>query len=155
MVNQTTVNPNLATMEPSPGSMVGNIAEFGNDIATLVELQAKLALYDSKECIHRATFPIIFLIAGGVVALTSLPILFGGLAGLLSAFTTIPLWGSCLIVAAVAILIAAIVAFLSYREAFSSISSFRRSSEELTRNLSWVRTVLVHSGRAAATRPKN
>ena len=140
-------------MEPSPGSMVGNIAEFGNDIATLVELQAKLALYDSKDCIHRATFPVIFLVAAAAVALSTLPVMLLGVAGLLFTFTAIPLWGSCLIVAAVALIVAGIVAYLSYREAFSSINSFRRSSEEFTRNLSWVRTVLVHSGRGMS-KPK-
>ena len=154
MDNQTTVNPNLATMEPSPGSMVGNIAEFGNDIATLVELQAKLAAYDSKECISRATTPLIILVVGAVVALSSVPVLLLGLAGLLAALTPVPLWGSCLIVAAVALVVAGLVGYLSLREATGSIQSFRRSSEEFTRNLSWVRTVLVHSGRAVS-RPKS
>ncbi len=83
MANQTSVNPDLASMEPSPGSMVGNIAEFGNDIATLVELQAKLAAYDAKECVSRAVWPIIFLAAGAAVALSSLPILLLGTADLL------------------------------------------------------------------------
>lgn len=133
--------------------MVGNIAEFGNDIATLVELQAKLAVYDSKECISRATYPLIALVMVAAVALSCLPVLLLGTAGLITTFTTIPLWGSCLIVAAVAIVIAGLVGFLSLREAMGSIHSFRRSAEEFTRNLSWVRTVLVHSGRAAA-RPK-
>ena len=130
--------------------MVGNIAEFGNDFATLVELQAKLALYDSKECVSRATFPVVFLGVGAAVALSSLPVLLLGLAGLLSMFTTIPLWGSCLIVAGIALLIAGLVGFLSYRKVAGSVHSFRRSSEEFTRNLSWLRTVLVHSGRVAS-----
>ena len=153
MANQTSVNPDLATMEPSPGSMVGNIAEFGNDIATLVELQAKLAAHDTKECVARVTYPAIILGAGAVVILASIPVLLLGLADLLARLTGLPDWGSRLIVAAVAMVVAALVAFLSYREALNSVNSFRRSTEEFTRNLSWVRTVLVHSGRAAA-RPK-
>ena len=153
MANQTSVNPNLANMEPSPGSMVGNIAEFGNDIATLVELQTKLALYDAKECVGRAVLPLILLLAGGAVALASLPILLFGAASLLTTLTALPLWASLLIIASAALVIAGLVAFLSYREAAGSITSFRRSAEEFTRNLSWVRTVLVHSGRAVS-RPK-
>lgn len=153
MANQTSVNPDLATMEPSPGSMVGNIAEFGNDIATLVELQAKLAAYDAKECVDRVVFPTIALAAGAAVALSSIPILLLGTADLLARLTGLPDWGSRLIVAGLALAVAGLVGFLSYRVAIASISSFRRSAEEFTRNLSWVRTVLVHSGRAAS-RPK-
>lgn len=153
MANQATVNPDLSSMEPSPGSMVGNIAEFGNDIATLVELQAKLAAHDAKECVGRATLPVVLLAAGGAVALASLPLLLLGMADLIARLSGLPDWGSRLIVAAVALGGAAIVAFVSYKEAIGSITSFRRSTEEFTRNLSWVRTVLVHSGRAAA-RPR-
>lgn len=134
--------------------MVGNIAEFGNDIATLVELQAKLAAYDAKECVSRAVWPIIFLAAGAAVALSSLPILLLGTADLLARLSGWPEWVSRLVTAVVALAIAGLVAFLSLREATSSVNSFRRSTEEFTRNLSWVRTVLVHSGRAVS-RPKN
>lgn len=153
MANQTSVNPDLATMEPSPGSMVGNIAEFGNDIATLVELQAKLAVHDTKECVSRVTYPAVALIAGAAIILSSIPILLLGLADLLAKLAGVQDWASRLIVAGIAIGVAGLVAFLSYREAMNSVTSFRRSTEEFTRNLSWVRTVLVHSGRAAA-RPK-
>ena len=154
MVNETSVNPDLATMEPSPGSMVGNIAEFGNDIATLVELQAKLAVHDTKECVGRITYPAVVLAAGAVIIVSSIPILLLGLADLLAKTMGLQDWASRVIVAVVAMVVAALVAFLSYREAVSSITSFRRSTEEFTRNLSWVRTVLVHSGRAAS-RPKH
>ena len=153
MVNQTSVNPDLATMEPSPGSMVGNIAEFGNDIATLVELQAKLAAYDAKDCVGRATYPLIVLVAGGAVVLSSVPVLLLGLAAAVASFFAVPEWGARLIVGGVAMAVAGLVAYLSYREAIGSITSFRRSTEEFTRNLSWVRTVLVHSGRGMS-RPK-
>ena len=149
MVNQTTVDPNLATMEPSPGSMVGNIAEFGNDFATLMELQGKLALHDSKECLSRATWPVVILVVGAAVILSCLPILLLGAADLLSTYSTLPLWGSRLSVGGATLVITAIVAYIAYRLAMNSILSFRRTSEELTRNLSWLKTVLIHSGRAA------
>ena len=147
------MNPGPAETEPPAGGVVGNIAEFGNDIATLVELQAKLAAYDAKECVGRATLPLVLLAAGGAVALASLPILLLGVADLVARLSGLPDWGSRLIVAAVSLAAAAVVAFISYKEAIGSITSFRRSTEEFTRNLSWVRTVLVHSGRAAG-RPK-
>ena len=149
MVNQTTVDPNLATMEPSPGSMVGNIAEFGNDFATLVELQANLAAYDAKECISRATWPVVVLVAGTAVILSCLPVLLLGAADLLSTFTRLPIWGSRLAVGGITLVVAAVGTFVAYRLATKSMDSFRRTSEELTRNLSWLKTVLVHSGRAA------
>ncbi|MHC5539720.1 phage holin family protein, partial [Singulisphaera rosea] len=45
--------------------------------------------------------------------------------------------------------VAAVFATLRFTRSFES---FRRSREEFTRNLSWIRTVLVYSGRAAPRR---
>ena len=132
--------------------MVSNIADFGNDIATLAELQAKLTLLDAKEAATRATTPAIALGAGLVLALGSLPVILLGLADLIASKTSLSAGAAQLIVGLVTLLLAAGIAFLGLRGSLGSLTSFRRSTEELTRNLSWIRTVLVYSGRGAGKR---
>ena len=55
---------------------------------------------------------------------------------------------AALLTAAVAAVVAAIVAAVSLKRLLGSLDSFRHSREELARNISWIRTVLVHSGRS-------
>lgn len=139
--------------EASAGSMVGNIAEFGNDVATLAELQAKLAVLDAKDCLGRVTLPVIVLGAGAALALGSIPVVLIGLAGLIASWTGLSAGAVQLIVGLASLVAAGVVAFLAFKESLRSLESFQRSNEELVRNLSWIRTVLVHSGRTVA-RPR-
>ncbi len=139
--------------QPQATGLVGNIAEFGNDVATLVELQAKLAVHDAKDCVGKATLPVILLVGAAAVALGSVPILLLGAASLLARSTSLTPGAAQLLVAVAALAIAGVTAFLAWRSFGTSLESFRRSREELVRNISWIRTVLVHSGRMAS-RPR-
>ncbi len=139
--------------QASPASMVGNIAEFGNDVATLAELQAKLAAYDAKDCLAKATTPAILLGVGVAFALGSIPVLLIAVADLIAGAAQISPGAARLIVGLVTLGAAGAVGYLSFRALLGSVDSFRRSREELTRNVSWIRSVLLHSGRAAA-RPR-
>jgi len=142
-----------STGQAAPGSVVGNIAEFGNDVATLAELQAKLTMHDAKECLARATIPLIVIGLAVALALGSVPVVLIGLADLIARGTGLSPEAARLIVGIVALGLAGLAGFLALRGSLRSLESFRRSNEELARNLSWVRTVLVHSGRSIA-RPK-
>lgn len=136
----------------SPLTVVGNIADFGNDIASLAELQAKLTLLDAKDAVARATTPLIVLVAGGALALASLPVILMGVAGVVASASKLSNPVALLVVGLVALVIAVVVALIGLKGSASSLTSFRRSSEELTRNISWVRTVLVYSGRGPGKR---
>jgi hypothetical protein len=57
-----------------------------------------------------------------------------------------------LIVGLVALLLASLACLFGARGSVQSLDSFRRTREELTRNLSWIRTVLVYSGRPGGKR---
>ena len=136
----------------SPLTMVSNLADFGNDIATLAELQAKLAAHDAKECAGRAAVPVVALVLGGIVALGSIPVILIGLADLIATYTKLSAGATQLIVGLAALALAGIGAFVGMKGATRSLDSFRRSREELVRNMSWIRTVVVFSGRNAGKR---
>jgi hypothetical protein len=154
MADQASVSQAKGTQsQPSAGSMVGNLAEFGNDVATLAELQAQLAVHDAKDCVGRATIPLIVVGAGAALGLASLPVILLGLADLIARGTGFSAGLVQFIVGLVALAGAGVAAYLALKASLRSLESFRRSHEELSRNISWIRTVLVHSGRSIA-RPR-
>jgi len=126
--------------------VVGGIAEFGNDIATLVELQAKLAGADLKESLEKALVPIVLIVIGACSILGAVPVVLFGVAELVAAALKIGTGWALLLTGAVALAIAATVVVVSVLRIPSCFSSLRRSREELTRNLAWIRTILVYSG---------
>lgn len=153
MADQATVSrQNGSNQQASPLTLVGNIADFGNDIATLAELQAKLTLLDAKEAASKAVTPLILLGGGLAVALGSLPVVLIGLADMIARAAKVPAGTAQLVVGLVALALGGLVAYLGLKGSTRSLGSFRRSSEELTRNISWIRTVLLYSGRSGGKR---
>ena len=129
-------------------NVLESLSELGGDIASLVELQAKLTAIDLKEATTRATLPTTTLVVAGTVLIATLPVLMIGIAFLLASAFAISQGTALLITGLVFALIAAVVAWLATVQVLKSLESFRRSREELTRNVSWIRTVLAQSGRS-------
>ena len=154
MADQATVSRNNGATQPhaSPLTLVSNIADFGNDIASLAELQAKLTLLDAKDAASKATLPVILLGGGVALALGSLPVILIGLADVLADALKVPGGVMQLGVGLMALVMAGVVAYIGLKGSTTSLGSFRRSSEELTRNLSWIKTVLIYSGRSGGKR---
>lgn len=136
----------------SAENMVGSVADFGNDVATLAELQLKLAALDFKETAARALIPLALVLVGLVVILGSVPVAIGGVSLLIAQATGLALGWALLLTAIVTLGLAALVVVVAGRKLGASLEGFRRSQEELVRNISWIRTVLVHSGRAVPRR---
>jgi hypothetical protein len=132
--------------------VVGGLAEFANDFATLAELQAKLTALDAEECVARIKWPLAAIGAGVVFILGALPVALLGLAQVLAAALHIGIGWATLLTAGVVLLASAAVIALSLRGFATSFSCFRRSREELIRNLNWIRTVLLYSGRSLPRR---
>jgi len=157
MVDQASVKGEHAHPHPSGNGapeqqVVGGITGFGSDIATLAELQAQLAAADLKESLQKAILPLTLLVAGVICVIGALPIALLGVASLLAAALKISAAWAMLMTGGVVMGVALIVMALSALRIGPSFSSFRRSREELTRNLAWIRTVLLYSGRSPKRR---
>jgi len=134
------------------GSVVGSVAGFGNDVASLIELQAKLAALDLNEAVRQGTLPLVIGAVGLAFLGASLPVLLIGVAYLLATALAIHLGWALLLTAGVALLASVSLVITAGSRLGRSLGTFRRSREELVRNLSWLRTVLVLSGRPAPRR---
>jgi len=134
------------------GRVVGGLADFGNDVATLAELQGKLALIDLKECLDKALIPLALMAVGLVVILGAVPVVLLGAADLVATALKIGPGQAKLLTGGGVLVLAATVAILAALRIGPSLSSFNRSREELSRNLAWIRTVVLYSGRSVPRR---
>jgi len=75
-----------------------------------------------------------------------------GVAELLVSAFTIPERWALLLVGVVALAAAVALVAIAGAQFSRSFESFRRSREELIRNLSWIKTVITYSGRSVAQR---
>ena len=142
------MNGNAANTINAPAEgVVESITEFINDISTLGELQVKLAAIDLKEASGRATTPVILLVVGVLLLLAGVPVILLGVADLIAS-AGLSQGLARLLTGVLALALAGVLAWVALKGLNHSFTSFRRSKEELTRNLSWIKTVVVYSGRA-------
>jgi len=132
--------------------VVGGITGFGSDIATLAELQAQLAVSDLKESLQKALLPLALFVVGMICVIGALPVALLGVASLVAVALKISSAWAMLLTAGVVLAVALVLVAVSTSKIGPSFSSFRRSREELARNLAWIRTVLLYSGRNAPRR---
>jgi uncharacterized membrane protein YqjE len=153
MADQATLNggPRVRINSPLIEGVIGNLAEFGGDITTLAELQAKLAVIDLKEGGARAAVPTAALAASAALALGGLPVLLFGVAELIHQYGGMKLGWALVLTAVVALIVAGIVGAVAALRLSRCFESFRRSREELQRNISWIKTVLAYSGRSSVS----
>ena len=129
-----------------------SVSQLGSDVLTLVELQAELLQVDLKEWTSGIVKAMIALVVGLVVLLASLPVLLIALGYVLDATTTLPLWACMLIAAGCGILMAGICAGIGVWLMKRDKGALSRFKSELSRNVRWIKEVLSHPSRAAATR---
>jgi hypothetical protein len=127
--------------------VIGGVSSLGNDLATLATLQARLAALDLRESMEHATPSLIGLVILGTIAAASVVVGLAGLSLWLATVLQVQAGIVMMVVALAGLVIAGAVSFFLARSLAASFSYFRRSQEEFERNLAWVKTTLVHSGR--------
>jgi Putative Actinobacterial Holin-X, holin superfamily III len=137
---------------PCPGDMVTNVAEFGENLLNLAELQARLVALELKQDVQTVKINAPVILGGAVLGIAGLPIVLAGIAELLVSELGMRRGFALLGVAVVVLAIAgASIAFAAIRLR-RSVVGFPLTTEEFTRNLNWVRTILRHSGRSTRGR---
>jgi uncharacterized membrane protein YdjX (TVP38/TMEM64 family) len=150
MADEATVSNGAKVRVNSPivEGVIGNIADLGSNLVTLGELQAKLAACDLRESAARAAVPVGLTTLGALLITAALPVALIGAADLLASATGLSVGVSLLLCALASCLLGALIAFLAGRTIGRSFESFRRSNDEFSRNLAWVKTVLSQSGKS-------
>jgi hypothetical protein len=138
--------------QAGPGNVVSGVAEFGENLLTLAELQARLVALELQQNLEAAKIPVPVILAGAVLAVVSLPLVLAGIAELLVSELGMKRGYALLGVAVVALAIAGTAIAFAAGRFRRALAGFAISREEFARNLNWVRTVLLHSGRAARPR---
>jgi hypothetical protein len=153
MVDQASVNGRGIARAPGSGSAAfEGVAEFVDDLASLAELQAKLASLDFRDATRKSAVPVVLTVVGLAVMVASVPVALLGVGWLLASALKIHQGWAMLLTAGAVIVLGGLVAVLGGRRLSHGCESFRRSHKQLMLNLSWLRTVLVTSARPHARR---
>jgi hypothetical protein len=153
MVDQASVNGRGTARAPgSHSAEFEGVAEFIDDLASLAELQAKLATLDFRDSARKSAIPVALAVVGVAVVVASLPVALLGASWLLASALKIHQGWAMLLTAGAAIAVGGLAAVLGGRRLSHSFDTFRRSHKQLILNLAWVRTVLLTSARPHARR---
>ena len=144
MAHQATLNSDPTA---SLNGMLNGIGDLGSSVVTLTTLQVSLAAEDFRESASRTRPAMIAAAVLVPMGTGSATVGLFGLAYWMAADLGIPLGRSLLLVAAGGIVLSSTLAAFVIQRLRAGLSSFRRSREELDRNIAWLRTVLTHSGR--------
>jgi uncharacterized membrane protein YqjE len=137
---------------PGPGDVVTNVAEFGENLLSLAELQARLAAIELKQNLEGVKVGGAVIVAGAALALAALPIALAGIAELLVSQAGMSRGLALIVVAVAALVIAGTGIAIAVARLRGANLGYPLSREEFARNVNWVRTVLLHSGRSARGR---
>lgn len=127
--------------------LIDDVSSFGNDVSTLAALQAKLAAADMNESLRKAAPAIGGLVVLVLLLVAGMTVLVAGLALWLAEAQPIRPAVALVVVGLGSLAFAAFGGWLCARWLGSSFSTFRRSFEELERNVAWIKTTLTQSGR--------
>jgi len=127
-------------------------------VATLGELQGKLALLDLRQGMSKLIVPFTVLGLAAVISLGCVPVALMALAFTLEATTTLSLpacFGIALLIGIVVAVALGISAYLSLK---GGVRMFDRSLSECRRNMQWAKDTLKRIGQnnaGASSRPAN
>jgi len=139
--------------ELPPRAVARSTAELFHDMATLAELQGKLALVDLREGIGKLLMPAGLAILGAGIGLGCVPIGLMALALTLEKLTTLSPPVCFAIAFGVGVLIAALLIIPALATLKTGVKIFDRSLEEWRRNRQWAKETLKRMARSSVSQP--
>ena len=125
----------LAGVVSSASSLVGDVLELG-------ELQVSLAQEDAKKALRSSAIPAGLITVGVVGFISGIPLLGFALASWLESEMDWAPWKAQLSSGIALIVVATLFASLGYLGIRSALTAFRRSTNELTNNVAWLKSLL-------------
>jgi len=119
-----------------------SFSELAHDVIELGELQAQLFALDVKSTVKKTSSSVLLTIIGVCVLLGSVPVILFALGYLISELLDWPVSAGLGISAAVGIAISAGILLLAWNRLSAGLNSMQRSSEELRRNIAWIKSTL-------------
>ena len=147
MARQAVSNGPMTSRDRPNNGVIEGVSSFGTDLATLAVLQMRLVACDIRECARDATPIVAALTVLWIIAGASAAVGLAGLALWLATVLKLQTGIVMMVVAFIGLIVSVVAAVILARSLSQTFSYFRRSQEELDRNLAWVKTTLVHSGR--------
>ena len=142
MVGETTMNRHNGSTPSSPNGVARGMGELTCDIVSLAELQFELFRSDCREGVKRMLFPAAMLLAAGTVAVGTAPIALLLVAELLEQAVGLSRTAAFSITALGGFTAALAVGVLGWFSMRGVVRAFERSSEELGRNVNWIKHAL-------------
>jgi Putative Actinobacterial Holin-X, holin superfamily III len=135
--------------DAGPADVVTNVAEFAEHLLTLAELQTRLSAIELKQNVQAVKFGSAVMLVGAVIGVAGLPIALAGIAEVLVSTLSMSRGAALLSVAVAAFAVAGACIAIAAGRLSGADLGFPLSKEELARNINWIRTVLLYSGRSS------
>lgn len=112
------------------------------DAIELIELQVSLFKLNAHQAKQKALLPVALLSIGSVLALAAMPLLLVAIAYLVADLAEWPVWAGFGVTFLVAVLLGGLAAYLAFRSLISVTGEFEDTSNELSRNMTWLKSSL-------------
>jgi len=156
MLDQAEVKPTNGHTEMPPRAMARSTSELLHDMATLAELQGKLAILDLREGFAKLLVPAGLAVLGAGVGLGAVPIGLMTLALSLEKLTKLSPPVCFAIAFGVGVLLAAILVIPALATLKMGVRMFDRSAAEFRRNRQWAKETLKRMGQSGTcTAPRS
>jgi len=150
MLDQTEVKPTNGHTELPPRAMARSTSELLHDMATLAELQGKLALLDLREGFIKLLVPAGLAVVGAGIGLGCVPIALMTLALSLEKLTNLSAPVCFAIAFGVGLLLAAVLVIPALANLKTGLRMFDRSLAEWRRNRQWAKETLKRMAQSGA-----
>jgi Putative Actinobacterial Holin-X, holin superfamily III len=134
-------------LDSNSAGMMNSVAGLGESLLSLAELQTRLTAVEIRQNLDSAKSGGTLLAIGSILAISSLPVMMVGVAELLVSELGMKRGYALLSTGTVAIVIAGIGVMVARSWLRKKPFGFPLAGEEFARNVSWLRTILRHSGR--------